>query len=170
MSEQIILVDKNDKQIGIGEKMAVHRKGQLHQAFSVFVFNKQGELMIQQRAKNKYHCPGLWANTCCSHPRLNEPTDQAAHRRLKEEMGFDCPLKEVGQFIYKTKFDNGLYEHEYNHVFVGQFNSQPKINPEEVADWKWVKMEKLKKDIKVNAKKYTYWFRVALDKEFFQDL
>ncbi|MGC8851384.1 MAG: isopentenyl-diphosphate Delta-isomerase, partial [Candidatus Micrarchaeia archaeon] len=136
--EQVILVDENDRELGVGEKMEVHRNGQLHRAFSIFVFNSDGKLLIHQRAKEKYHSGGLWTNTCCSHPRPGEKLDEAIHRRLVEEMGFDCPLKEVFSFVYQVKFENGLFEHELDHVYIGKFDGDPKPNPAEVMDWKWV--------------------------------
>ena len=135
--EQVILVDEKDKEIGLEEKIKAHKEGKLHRAFSVFVFNQKGEMLLQRRALTKYHSGGLWTNTCCSHPRKGEDVDKAASRRLKEEMGFSCGLKEVFSFIYKTGFDNGLMEHEFDHVFVGAYESEPKINPEEVAEYKW---------------------------------
>ncbi|MFC2143188.1 isopentenyl-diphosphate Delta-isomerase [Candidatus Aenigmatarchaeota archaeon] len=162
--EKVILVDENDNAIGEAEKMKAHEDGALHRAFSIFVFNSQGKLLLQQRAKHKYHCGGLWTNTTCSHPRSGEETKNAAHRRLKEEMGFDTDLEEVFSFIYKVKFDNGLHEHEFDHVFVGNWDGDPKINKEEVEDFKWINPEELKEDVMVNPDKYTYWFIEALDK------
>ncbi|MCX6767309.1 MAG: isopentenyl-diphosphate Delta-isomerase [Candidatus Micrarchaeota archaeon] len=162
--EQVVLVDEKDREIGTGEKMAVHREGKLHRAFSIFVFNSKGELMIHRRAKEKYHSGGLWTNTCCSHPRPGEKLEEAVHRRLKEEMGLDCPLKEVFHFVYKVKFGNGLFEHELDHVFTGKYDGNPKPDPEEVEDWKWVGMLELEKDVKKNPDNYTYWFKAALPK------
>ncbi|HLD57519.1 MAG TPA: isopentenyl-diphosphate Delta-isomerase [archaeon] len=162
--EQVILVDEKDKEIGLEEKIKAHKEGKLHRAFSVFVFNQKGEMLLQRRALTKYHSGGLWTNTCCSHPRKGEDVDKAASRRLKEEMGFSCGLKEVFSFIYKTGFDNGLMEHEFDHVFVGAYESEPKINPEEVAEYKWVTMEDLLKDVKKNPQNYTFWFKEILKK------
>ena len=162
--EKIILIDRKDRAVGTGEKLEVHRKGRLHRAFSIFVFNSGGEMLIQKRARGKYHSGGLWTNTCCSHPRAGEKLEEAVHRRLKQEMGFDCPLKEVFSFIYKVKFDNGLYEHELDHVFVGKADSRPAPNPEEYEEWKWASMKELKKDIRKNPGNYTYWFRIAVKK------
>jgi len=164
MPEKVILVDKDDKEIGIGEKIKTHKEGKLHRCFSVFIFNSKNELLLQRRARSKYHSGGLWTNTCCSHPRPNEPTEKSVHRRLKEEMGFDCEVKEIFSFIYKVKFDNGLWEHEYDHVFFGKFDGEPKPNPEEVDEWKWVSLEKLKKDIQENPDNYTYWLKKSIDK------
>jgi len=162
--EEVILVDENDNQIGTEEKIQAHKEGKLHRAFSVFVFNSEGKLLLQQRAKSKYHSPGLWTNTCCSHPRLDENVEEAAHRRLKEEMGFDCPLKEVFSFTYKTKFDNGLFEHEFDHVLIGSYNANPSPDPEEVETWQWMDMEELKQDIQKNPDNYSYWLKTAIDK------
>lgn len=162
--EEIILVDKNDKQIGTGEKMKVHKEGRLHRAFSIFVFNSQGELMLQKRASSKYHCGGLWSNTCCGHPRAGEDLEKAAHRRLDEEMGFDCELEEAFPFIYEVSLDHGLTEHEYDHVFIGDFDGKPAVNPEEADDWKWINLDDLSKDIEKNPGNYTYWFKIALEK------
>jgi isopentenyl-diphosphate delta-isomerase len=164
MEEKIILVDENDKEVGSGEKLKVHREGKLHRCFSLFVFNSKGELMMQQRARSKYHSGGLWTNTCCSHPRVGEKIEGSVHRRLLDEMGFDCEVKEAFSFIYKAKLDHGLWEHEFDHFFVGKFDSEPKINPEEADCWKWINLNVLKKDIAENPENYTVWFKIALDK------
>ena len=164
MEEWIILVDENDKEIGIDEKIKVHREGKLHRAFSIFVFNSKGELLLQKRAKTKYHSGGLWTNTCCSHPRAGESLGKNVHRRLKEEMGFDCELKEIFSFTYHATFDNHLIEHEYDHVFIGKFDGEPAPNPEEVDHWKWMDMEELKAEVQKNPDNYTYWFKTAIDK------
>ena len=164
MPEFILTVDKNDNIIGKEEKIKTHQLGKLHRAFSIFVFNSKGELLLQRRAKTKYHSGGLWTNTCCSHPRVGETLEKSIHRRLKEEMGFDCELKEIFSFIYKVKFDNGLFEHEYDHVFIGNFDGEPNPNPEEVDEWKWVDLEELKGDIRENPDNYTYWLKVSIDK------
>jgi isopentenyl-diphosphate delta-isomerase len=162
--EEVILVDTKDNEIATGEKMEVHRLGKLHRAFSVFVFNSKGELMLQKRAMKKYHSPGLWSNTCCSHPKPGETTEKAAHRRLREEMDFDCELKEAFSFVYKVRFDNGLIENEFDHVFLGRFDGKPRPNPDEADDGKWINLQELKDDVAQNPKKYSYWLRVALDK------
>lgn len=161
----MILVDSNDNEIGTEEKIKAHREGKLHRCFSIFVFNSKNELLIQQRAKIKYHCGGLWANTCCSHPRKNEEINDAVHRRLKEELGFDTKLKEVFTFTYNLKFDNGLTENEFNHVFIGRYD-QDKVdaNPEEIENWKWIKIDDLQEDIKENPEKYAGWFKLVLDR------
>jgi len=164
MQEKIILVDENDNEIGSGEKLKVHQEGKLHRCFSLFVFNPKRELMLQERAKLKYHSGGLWTNTCCSHPRVGEKIEDAVHRRLQDEMGFDCEVKEIFTFIYKARLDHGLWEHEFDHVFVGKFDGEPDINPEEADSWKWIDLNELKKDILENPEKYTVWFKIAIDK------
>ncbi|MBU1201144.1 MAG: isopentenyl-diphosphate Delta-isomerase [Nanoarchaeota archaeon] len=164
MVEYVILVDENDKEVGIEEKMDAHIKRKLHRAFSIFVYNSKGELLLQQREKSKYHCGGLWTNTCCSHPRPGEELKDAIHRRLKEEMGFDCELKEKFSFLYKAKFDNGLTENELDHVFVGFSDKTPNINLQEVEDYKLISISDLKKDILKNPDDYTSWFKMALKK------
>ena len=140
----------------------VHKKGLLHRAFSLFVFNNRGELLLQKRNKNKYHSGGLWTNTCCSHPRKGEELPLAIHRRLGEEMGFDCELNEIFSFTYKKTFENGLTEHEFDHVFIGYYDNDPKINTEEADSWKWISIEKLQTDIKNHPESYTYWFIKSL--------
>lgn len=162
--EQVILVDENDKQIGLMPKMEAHEKALLHRAFSVFVFNNENELMIQQRAEHKYHSPSLWTNTCCSHQREGETNLEAGKRRLQEEMGFDTDLEEVMSFIYKAPFDNGLTEHEFDHIMIGYYNEIPNINPDEVADWKWMSLEAIKEDMKVHPEIYTAWFKIIFEK------
>jgi isopentenyl-diphosphate delta-isomerase len=164
MTEYILTVDEKDNVIGKGEKIRIHREGKLHRAFSIFVFNSKGELLLQKRAKSKYHSGGLWTNTCCSHQRDGETLEKAVHRRLKEEMGFDCELKEAFTFTYRVKFDDGLSENEYDHVFFGKFDGKPDPNPEEVDDWKWVSLEELRKDIRKNPDDYTYWLKVSIDR------
>lgn len=167
--EKVILVDENDQKIGLMPKMEAHEKGLLHRAFSVFVFNSKNELMLQQRALHKYHTPGLWANTCCSHQRDGESSIDAGKRRLSEEMGFTTDLKETTTFIYKAPFDNGLTEHELDHILIGKYEGEPSINPDEVADWKWMSLEEVKNDIQANPDIYTAWFKIIFDK-FYQHL
>jgi len=162
--EKVVLVNEKDEVVGAMEKIEAHEKALLHRAFSVFVINKNNELMLQRRALGKYHSPGLWTNTCCSHPRVGESYEDGAHRRLIEEMGFDCELKDVFSFIYKAPFDNGLTEHELDHVFVGYCETEPKINPEEVDSWKWIAIDELKKDIAKNPDNYTVWFKIIFEK------
>lgn len=161
--EKVILVDTNDKPIGTMEKMEAHEKGLLHRAFSIFVFNQKKELLIHQRAFEKYHSGGLWTNTCCSHPRENETTEAAAHRRLVEEMGFDCSLEKSFDFIYKATLDKGLTEHEFDHVFIGEYEAEIIPNPNEVAAWKYIALDKLYKDVAENPEHYTAWFKIALE-------
>lgn len=162
--EEVILVNDADEPIGTMPKMEAHQKGLLHRAFSVFVMNDAGELLLQQRAKQKYHSAGLWTNTCCSHPRKGESTVAAAKRRLNEEMGFATELDEVFSFIYKTAFENGLTEHEYDHVFLGRYNSIPQVNPEEVEDWKWMMPAQVKVDILEHPERYTVWFMLIFER------
>ena len=159
--EQVILVNKDDEEIGIEEKIKAHVDAKLHRAFSVFVFNTNNELIIQKRASDKYHCGGLWTNTCCSHQRKGEDTRDAAHRRMKEEMGFDCPMSAAFEFTYKAEFDNGLTEHEYDHVLIGEFNGVAVPNPEEVEEWKFVPIAEIELGIKDNPEQYTEWFKIA---------
>ena len=142
--------------------MKAHEDGRLHRAFSIFIFNSSGELLIQQRSKEKYHCGGMWANTVCSHPKPNESYSVATHRRLKEEMGFDCDLKKLFCFEYRAEFSNGLIENEYDCVFVGEYNGEPHPNKDEIMNYKWISLEDLKLDIKNNPKKYSIWLRIAL--------
>lgn len=161
MPEKIVLVDENDKEQGFEEKLKVHQEGKLHRAFSIFVLNSKGQLLLQQRNINKYHSGGLWANSCCSHPREGENINEAIHRRLIEEMGFDCQLKKLFKFIYKTTFANGLTEYELDHVFVGNFNGQIKPNPKEASAIKWIKLAELKKEIKKNPQQYAFWLKTC---------
>ncbi len=162
--EKVILVNEKDEQIGLMPKMEAHEKALLHRAFSVFVFNDSNELMLQQRAAHKYHSPLLWTNTCCSHQREGESNIEAGKRRLQEEMGFVVDLTESISFIYKAPFDNGLTEHEYDHVLLGHFNGEPVINTDEVASWKWMTIEAVRKDILNKPEIYTEWFKIIFDK------
>lgn len=169
MEEQVILVDEQDNQIGLMPKMEAHEKALLHRAFSVFIFNDKGELMLQQRAADKYHSPLLWTNTCCSHQRDGETSLEAGKRRLQEEMGFTTDLEEVFWFVYKAPFDNGLTEHELDHVMIGTFNGEPNINKDEVEDYKWMSLEDVKKDIDEQPSLYTAWFKIIF-REYYQRL
>ncbi|SEA71947.1 isopentenyl-diphosphate Delta-isomerase [Bizionia paragorgiae] len=164
LEEQVILVNEKDEQIGLMAKMEAHEKALLHRAFSVFVFNDKNELLLQQRALSKYHTPGLWTNTCCSHQREGESNLEAGKRRLQEEMGFVTELEERTSFIYKAPFDNGLTEHEFDHIMVGYFNDEPQINPEEVEAYKWMLLEDVKTDMKRNPELYTAWFKIIFEK------
>lgn len=161
--EYVILVDEHDNPIGLMEKQAAHVDPHLHRAFSVFIFNSNGELLMQQRALSKYHSPGLWTNTCCSHPRDGETTMDAASRRLMEEMGMSCEMHEVYTFIYKAPVGQGLTEHEFDHVFIGQSDDIPEINHEEVESWKYMPIDTLKNDIQIHPEQYTEWFKITLE-------
>ncbi|WP_291960636.1 isopentenyl-diphosphate Delta-isomerase [Maribacter sp.] len=167
--EQVILVNENNEQIGTMAKMEAHEKAVLHRAFSVFITNDNGDIMLQQRAASKYHSPLLWTNTCCSHQRVGETNIEAGKRRLQEEMGFQAELKELFSFIYKAPFDNGLTEHELDHVMIGTYNAEPNINIEEVEAWKWMSPESIKEDISNNPNAYTAWFKIIFDK-FYEHL
>lgn len=145
-------------------KMEAHERAVLHRAFSVFILNGKGELMLQQRANHKYHSPGLWTNTCCSHQRDGESNIDAGQRRLHEEMGFTTELTELTSFIYKASFDNGLTEHEFDHIMLGRYEDNPVINPDEVAAWKWMPLAEVKKDVEANPKNYTVWFVIIFAK------
>lgn len=158
--ELVILVNELDEQIGLMPKMEAHKKGVLHRAFSVFVFNKAGELLLQQRAASKYHSPLLWTNTCCSHQRDGERNIEAGKRRLHEEMGFVCELREVTSFIYNASLENGLTEHELDHIMIGYYDNNPEINKDEVENYKWMTLEDVKNDIFINPDQYTIWFKI----------
>ena len=162
--EEVILVDVNDTPVWTMPKMEAHEKAILHRAFSVFILNKEGQLMLQQRALHKYHSPGLWTNTCCSHQRMGETNLEAGARRLQEEMGFETPLEELFSFIYKAPFDNGLTEHELDHVLLGHHNAVPEINTEEVASWKWMDLDQVAKEIITMPDQYTVWFKIIFDR------
>jgi isopentenyl-diphosphate delta-isomerase len=166
VEEKVILVDTNDNPIGLMNKLEAHEKALLHRAFSVFILNDKKELMLQQRAHHKYHSPLLWTNTCCSHQRENETNIGAGTRRLREEMGFVTELKEMFHFIYKAPFDNGLTEHELDHVMIGYYDDIPVINDDEVESWKWMKIEDIKNDMIINPDIYTVWFKIIFE-EFY---
>jgi isopentenyl-diphosphate Delta-isomerase len=161
--EMVILVDQNDHAIGTMEKMEAHRKGHLHRAFSILIFNAKGEMLLQKRAKQKYHSGGLWTNACCSHPQPGEKIEEATRRRLREEMGIDVETSFSHKFIYKAPLDQDLIEHEYDHVFIGKFDGDPVINKLEVEDWKFVPINWLRNDIRLHPEAYTYWFRLMVD-------
>jgi len=162
--EKVILVDSNDNPIGTMPKMEAHEKAVLHRAFSVFILNKKGHLMLQQRAFHKYHSPGLWTNTCCSHQRVGEDNIEAGKRRLQEEMGFSTSLEVLFNFIYKAPFDNGLTEHELDHVLLGYYESPPQVNPEEVATWKWMDLESVAEALIARPQDFTAWFKIIFDR------
>ncbi len=165
MEDILILVDDNDQQIGRMGKEEAHARGVKHRAFSVFLFNKNNELLIQQRAFSKYHTPGLWANTCCSHPRDGETTQEATHRRLIFEMGIDAPLTHVYEMAYEAHFDNGVIENEYDHVYLGRYDENPVPNADEVNDYRWISLDDLKFEMETEPEKYTFWFKKII-KEF----
>lgn len=162
--EQVILVTPEDKVVGTMPKMEAHEKAVLHRAFSVFVLNDRGETMLQQRAAHKYHSPLLWTNTCCSHQRIGETNIEAGRRRLMEEMGFETDLRELFSFIYKAPFDNGLTEHELDHVLLGYYSGTPDINPEEVAGWKWMGLDEIRQELEDSPENYTAWFRIIFNR------
>lgn len=159
--EQVVLVDEQDCPIGLMEKQAAHIGPHLHRAFSVFIFNTKGELLMQRRALTKYHSPGLWTNTCCSHPRDGETVTEAATRRLMEEMGMACEMREVYTFIYKAPVGQGLTEHEFDHVLIGLSDDTPRINREEVDSWKYMSLNELSEDIQNHPEHYTEWFKIT---------
>jgi isopentenyl-diphosphate delta-isomerase len=163
MTDKVILVDESDQVLGSMDKLEAHEKGLLHRAFSVFIFNDQNELMLQQRASGKYHSGGLWTNTCCSHPAPSEKVEDACHRRLIEEMGFDTKLEFVTSFIYRAELDNDLTEHEFDHVYIGRFNGKPNPNADEVGGWKFEDMNKIKASMESNPEFYTVWFRIIFN-------
>lgn len=163
-AQRVILVNEQDKIVGEAEKMEAHRKGLLHRAFSVFIFNSRGEMLLQQRALSKYHSGGLWTNACCSHPQPGEITADAAARRLEEEMGFVTPVRKIFDFVYKTGFDNGLTEHEFDHVFVGEYEGPIAFNRGEVMDVCYRSMEEISQSLKSHPAKYTSWFLLSFPK------
>lgn len=162
--EQVILVNTKDEPIGSMEKMEAHHKGLLHRAFSVILFNNKGELLLQKRADHKYHSGGLWTNTCCSHQKPDEKYDESVTKRLFEEMGIKTDLYEIFKFIYKYEFHTSLIEHELDHVYIGETEDNPVLNPDEASDWKWVSWPYLLKDIKENEENYTFWFKEIIFK------
>lgn len=169
LEENVILVNENDEPIGLMPKLEAHEKALLHRAFSVFILNDAKELLLQQRARHKYHSSLLWTNSCCSHQREGETNIEAGSRRLFEEMGFSTPIKELFHFIYKAPFDNGLTEHELDHVMIGYYNDNPSVNHEEVEDWKWMRIEDVKTDMEIHPELYTVWFKIIFD-EFYHFL
>jgi isopentenyl-diphosphate Delta-isomerase len=160
-SDQVVLVDRDDIAIGTTTKMLAHTDALLHRAFSVFIFDKAGNVLLQRRADTKYHSAGLWSNACCSHPRPDEEPAAAASRRLREEMGFECTLRSAFAFVYRADVGNGLVEHEYDHVFIGGSDVIPRPDPEEVSDWKWVSQTELTAELRAQPASYTYWLRIA---------
>jgi len=159
---EVQLVDNQDNPIGAMEKLLAHEKGELHRALSVIIVNSKNEILLQRRALGKYHSPGLWTNTCCSHPYPGEDALDAAKRRLKEEMGMTAELKFVFKFLYKCNFENGLIEHELDHVFIGQSDDTPHINTDEAMAFSWTSMEDLEADMEKNPNNYTFWFKLII--------
>lgn len=162
--EEVILVNEKDEEVGRMEKYEAHRKALLHRAFSVFVFNKKGEMLLHKRAESKYHSSGLWTNACCSHPRPGEEIKEAAMRRLKEEMGFQIPLKKIFEFTYRTEFQNGLSEYEFDHVFTGEYNGLITVDRQEISDYCYKDMSDIKDSLQSHPHKYTVWFQLAFPK------
>lgn len=168
--EEVILVDEHDNVIGSMEKIEAHRRGLLHRAFSVLLFNSQGEFLIQRRAASKYHSAGLWTNTCCSHPYPGEKTEDAVTRKLHQEMGINMTPDFAYKFIYKVELENGLTEHELDHVFTGTFDGVPKINFDEVDDWRFISLQNLNKEIKINPERFTHWFKLIVNHTEFKGI
>ena len=164
LRDELILVDINDNEIGTSKKMEAHVTPKLHRAFSIFLYNDKKEMLIQKRALNKYHSGGLWSNTCCSHPRKGEGLIESAKDRLLDEMGIDCELKELYSFTYMNKFNDNLYEYEYDHVIVGRYNGDYTLNKEEACDAKWIGLDELKEDLKKNPRNYSSWFIICAPK------
>ncbi len=160
--ERVVLVDRGDVPRGTAEKLQAHEEGWLHRAFSVFIVNERGQLLLQRRARRKYHSGGRWSNACCGHPRPGETTGQAAHRRLREEMGFDCPLASAGWFLYHADVGRGLVEHELDHVFVGRWSGEPAPDPAEVDGWRWVSRPRLERELEADPDAFTVWLPLAL--------
>jgi len=163
MVEQLILVDAQDRELGVKEKIEAHLEGALHRAFSIFVFDSEKRLLLQKRANTKYHSGGLWSNTACGHPRPGETTLNAARRRLREEMGFDCDLRKAFEFLYRAELDGALIEHEYDHVFFGTHEGVPAPDPSEVESWRWVTMEELRRRLTEEPERYSYWLKAAVE-------
>lgn len=166
--EQVVLVNDHDEETGVMEKMEAHRTGSLHRAFSVLLFNSRGEMLLQKRAQTKYHSSGLWTNTCCSHPRPGESLEEAARRKLRQEMGIEANPRFAFKFQYKAPLDNQLIEHEIDHVFIGQFDGEPVLNEHEAEDWKFVDLHSLKQQVHTDPQQFTPWFRLILDHPHFR--
>ncbi|WP_333995503.1 isopentenyl-diphosphate Delta-isomerase [Burkholderia orbicola] len=164
MDEQLVLIDADDVPVGTCGKMQAHREGLLHRAFSIFVFNSCGRLLLQQRAFDKYHSGGLWSNTCCGHPRPDEKLEQATHRRLNEEMGFSCALRKVDTLLYRASFANGLVEHELTHILAGAFDGSPAPDPAEAAAWRWIDIPELIEWLDTEPAAFTVWFRYMVER------
>jgi isopentenyl-diphosphate delta-isomerase len=160
-TDQVILVDEKDRFIGVAQKMEAHQKGLLHRAFSIFIFNTKGEMLLQQRALDKYHSGGLWTNACCSHPNPGEEIPAAVKRRLKEEIGIETPVEKIFDLIYKAELDNGLTENEFDHVFAGEYDDEVEINRNEVMDFCYKDIQDIRDSLQMNPEKYTAWFQLA---------
>ncbi len=169
--ENVVLVNSNNKKIGVENKLIAHQRGLLHRAFSILIFNSKKEFLLQRRADKKYHTPGLWTNTCCSHPKENENYKTAIKRRLNEEMGMKCNLEKHFSFIYKSHLSKKLIEHEHDTVFIGETNTIPNINMDEVSDFRYISLKNLKHEININPNKFTPWFKIIIneiDSKFFE--
>ena len=164
MEERVVLVDESDAEVGTLEKQRAHTEGRLHRALSVFVLNSRGEMLLQRRAAAKYHSGGLWTNACCSHPRPGEPVDAAARRRLREEMGIDCPLQPAFAFTYRAEVGGGLVEHEYDHVFLARYDGDPAPTPDEVDGWRWAPVQQLADEVAATPERFTPWFRLVFSR------
>ncbi|MCA1763168.1 MAG: isopentenyl-diphosphate Delta-isomerase [Cryomorphaceae bacterium] len=160
MNNHVILVDSNDNKIGVMEKIEAHRKGLLHRAFSVFLFNEEGEMLIHKRADVKYHCGGLWTNACCSHPQDEQSIEENIQQKLMQEMGITCPVEKAFDFVYRSELENGLTEYEYDHVYIGTFCDAPNPNPDEVSDWKYVSLGQIQRDLENSPEIFTPWFQL----------
>lgn len=163
MKEEIILVDESDREVGSTGKLEAHQQGLLHRAFSIFVFNSDGKMLLQKRSRTKYHSDGLWSNTCCSHPRPGHAIESEAQRKLLQEMGFVCPLERAFHFTYRVVFNYNLIEHEVDHVFIGRYDGDPVPNPEEADDWKWMDVEDLKDQLQQHPEQYSYWLKICIE-------
>lgn len=161
--EKVIVVNEQDQVLGSMDKMEAHHRGILHRAFSIVIFNLDGEILLQKRSKDKYHSGGLWTNACCSHPAPGESIDEATRRRLKHEMGIDLQPDFAYKFIYESKLDNGLTEHELDYVYTGIFDGVPTVNKQEVEDWKFMNMKSLRDDLELNPDQYTIWFKLIMN-------
>ncbi|MCA1751977.1 MAG: isopentenyl-diphosphate Delta-isomerase [Cryomorphaceae bacterium] len=159
----VILVDAEDREIGTMEKLEAHKKGLLHRAFSIFLFNDQGEMLIHRRALSKYHCGGQWSNTCCSHPIKGKALNDCLSTKLHQEMGITAELEKAFEFTYRAEMENGLIEHEYDHVFIGRYKDTPRPNPREVCDWRYAPIDDVSAEMRSNPEKFTPWFRMLFD-------
>lgn len=161
LRNEVLLVDINDNEIGVEYKEDAHKKPMLHRAFSVYLYNDKKQMLIQKRALHKYHSPGLWANACCSHPRKGENVKYSAKERMIDEIGVSTEIKELFSFIYLNKFNEELYEYEYDHVFVGEYNGDVLLNKEEASETKWIDLDELEEDLVSNPLKYSSWFIIS---------